>query len=217
MKINLRESISKTLHELGNDNHYEEGELGYLSLTSKNEFVIRDRLAYKLHKSLSQKHSKLLVGREVTVKKNRLDIAVLKGDNVICSVELKSSISADLVDAKRLKHCCNVVRMDIRKSEKVISQGSDPLGLLVCTHIENKVQDKFYFLVKYSKETNTALKIYRSGDPSEDVKQQVLKNVKSRFSNSRKYAIIDSGEWDGGVVPNMGYKVRVLWWLIGKK
>lgn len=56
-----------------------ENELAYLSLTSKNESVIRDRIAYKLH--LELKNS--IVAREHSIKaiNSRIDLAVLENND----------------------------------------------------------------------------------------------------------------------------------------
>ena len=57
-----------------------ENELAYLSLTSKNESVIRDRIAYKLH--LELKNS--IVAREHSIKaiNSRIDLAVLENNDM---------------------------------------------------------------------------------------------------------------------------------------
>lgn len=57
-----------------------ENELAYLSLTSKNESVIRDRIAYKLH--LELKNS--IVAREHSIKaiNSRIDLAVLENNDI---------------------------------------------------------------------------------------------------------------------------------------
>ena len=51
MKI---EELSKVIKE--SKDLFGKDELAYLSLTSKNESVIRDRLAYKLHLDLIEKN-----------------------------------------------------------------------------------------------------------------------------------------------------------------
>ena len=57
-----------------------ENELAYLSLTSKNESVIRDRLAYNL--LLELKNS--IVAREHSIKaiNSRIDLAVLENNDI---------------------------------------------------------------------------------------------------------------------------------------
>ena len=55
-----------------------ENELAYLSLTSKNESVIMDRIAYKLHLKNS------IVVREHSIKaiNSRIDLAVLENNDI---------------------------------------------------------------------------------------------------------------------------------------
>jgi hypothetical protein len=81
----------KSLHET-----FEAGELAYLTLTSKSEHAIRDRLTFRLQKRLQDQD--LVVAREW----KRVDIAVLNLDGEPqCLLELKFNLSCDIANQTR--------------------------------------------------------------------------------------------------------------------
>ncbi|MBI6873430.1 hypothetical protein [Clostridium aciditolerans] len=73
-----------------------ENELAYLSLTSKNESIIRDKIAYRLNLELDK--SKYIIAREY----KRIDIVILENNSIKDIIELKSIYTYDVETKKGL-------------------------------------------------------------------------------------------------------------------
>lgn len=121
------------------------GELAYLALTSKVEFPIRDRLAFRLHTRLGAGPSR--VAREW----HRTDLAVLKADGApILLLEVKAMYSFDAVDsAVGLNNFHRQVLKDHGKSLRPEARGAEIYALLLVTHPKGHCDKGLGALVKY--------------------------------------------------------------------
>ena len=92
MDINILANYINSIQDIFNEN-----ELAYLSLTSKNELVIRDKIAYKLHKELKDH----IVSREYSpsnLRSSIIDLAILKDSQIIDLIEFKSMYTFDALN-----------------------------------------------------------------------------------------------------------------------
>ena len=99
MENNLKEKLKELLEKI--PSYFEENELAYYSSQCKNELQIRDRIAWRLHKHITQKYgNQYVVRREWAPKekaKSRVDLAILEMDDnkekvekVIALIEFKA-------------------------------------------------------------------------------------------------------------------------------
>lgn len=137
--------ITDIIRNIGNE--YDENELAYLCLTSKVENPLRDKIAFQLHKQLSEKK---LVCREWTNKraqKNKSDIAILdiNDDNVECIIEFKAHSSIQGI-SEWLKE----MEEDISKAKEVSSNNTEIFFVLFVNNLERMPEGKhFEHSVKY--------------------------------------------------------------------
>ncbi len=149
----MRQRITEGLERLG----FEPDELAYLALTSKPEFQVRDRLAWRLHQVLD---GGLLVAREW----RRCDLAILEGDKPIALIEFKATHTSDVGwgaaagvgprAAFALKHGATtyfeaLIRADVRKA-----RARDPDAavyvIVILTHVSDPVPRALASVVKYA-------------------------------------------------------------------
>lgn len=120
------------------------GELAYLALTSKVEFPIRDRLAFRLHTRLGDSASQ--VAREW----HRTDLAVLSLGVPTLLLEVKAMYSFDAVDgAVGLRHFRRQVLKDRDKSLRPEAKSAEVYALLLVTHPKGHCGEELDALVKY--------------------------------------------------------------------
>lgn len=121
-------------------------ELAYFALTSKPEFQIRDRLAYKLHRSFAESHPELRVAREWM----RVDLAVLRGTTPIALLEAKAMTSYNLLDEKRAKHYRDQMLSDRAKAAKS-GPGADVYLLMIVPTTPGSIPRDLHDVVKYGR------------------------------------------------------------------
>ena len=99
----------ESLHET-----FEAGELAYLTLTSKAEHAIRDRLAFRLQKRLLKQG--FVVAREWST---RVDLAVLTPNGEPqCLLELKFNLSCDILNKALRREVIAKLEADRKKLQK---------------------------------------------------------------------------------------------------
>lgn len=120
------------------------GELAYLALTSKVEFAIRDRLAFRLHTRLGDGPSQ--VAREW----HRTDLAVLSGGAPTLLLEVKAMYSFDAIDsAVGLRNFHRQVLRDRDKSLRPEAGSAEIYALLLVTHPGGPCGAELDAVVKY--------------------------------------------------------------------
>ncbi|MCC6140184.1 MAG: hypothetical protein IT389_06155 [Nitrospira sp.] len=201
----INQILVKTIKGLEGCFDKKRGELAYLALTSKPEFVIRDRLAWELHNK--QLPPEFIVAREW----KRIDIAILRKQDKptpASLIQLKTWSLFTFIDEAQ-KHFLEVCK-DIDKCEK---KGKECLvyALVLATHIGARLPDKRYDgVVKYRRGWGKAIKDHGS---SEKVKAQAIESTIAALKNFKLYA--ERGEIEAGKA--FGAKVSILYWLIQKK
>jgi hypothetical protein len=120
-------------------------ELAFLALTSKAEFVVRDRLAFRIHRRVGGDKVDL-VAREW----HHADLAVLRGNAPWLLLELKAMYSFDAMnEASDLANFREEVRRDVRKALALAVQGTEIFSLLLVTHPQGHCDPSLDDVVKY--------------------------------------------------------------------
>lgn len=200
------DALATCLNDLHNS--FETDELAYLSLTSKAEHAIRDRLAFKLHISLANGDNNLFVTREW--KRHRFDLAIINEQgNPDHIVELKFYLSADLM----VEDYTNVVAQAMQRDREKLTQAVDTFTSAQCFQI---------LLLAQPSQAPTALQdAYLKYGPlqrrdhvnfNQNVNDRIqghpaLQGFISDHANS-----VATGCWNGGEA--FGIAVNVHYWLI---
>ncbi|MCQ4696253.1 hypothetical protein NE452_01850 [Paeniclostridium sordellii] len=129
----------------GSSNLFRENELAYISLTSKNEFVIRDMMAYKLHLELKSS----IVAREYSVKgiTSRIDLVILGNYNIKDIIEFKSMYTFDSVDG--LDKFIDSVNRDFDKNSSLKNNNTNQFAIIIATHPRTIPSEKYKDFIKY--------------------------------------------------------------------
>ena len=133
----LVETIKKSM------NSFRENELAYLSMTGKNELLIRDRIAYELYR----KYSNYIISRGYNPIgiKSRIDLAIFENGKIKDIIELKSMYTFDSVD---MKNYINAINKDFNKNSELVIDGVDQYEIIIATHIKEVPNEKFKDYVK---------------------------------------------------------------------
>lgn len=123
---------------------FKKNELAYLSMTSKNELPIRDRIAYELYSN----YNNYIVAREYSPKgtNSRIDLAVLKNNNIKDIIELKSMYTFDSVN---MDNFINLINNDFDKNSELISDGVNQYEIIIATHLKTIPNEEFSKYIKY--------------------------------------------------------------------
>ena len=134
---------------------FEKCELAYLSLTSKAEFAVRDKLSWILHR---QGLDEVIIAREL----ERIDLAIVSNGKVSEVIEFKSMYSFDLISESGLRGYSEEIARDYMKRDRFIRGGAGFKGVSIIVHPHVAVQKHLNGIVKYSAGINAALKRYDS-------------------------------------------------------
>jgi hypothetical protein len=130
------------------------GELAYLSLTSKNEGPVRDRLAALLHRCLPDR----AVGREYTKVGKRTDLVILRRGQVCEAVEMKACFSFELdkhyPSERRRRNLIEPVLKDLKKIEGLFPDASLRCAVIIVTHPGKSVPCSDDIPAKYTRAIN---------------------------------------------------------------
>ena len=150
-----------------------ENELAYLSLTSKNESVIRDRIAYKLH--LELKNS--IVAREHSIKaiNSRIDLAVLENNDIKDIIELKSMYTFDAVDG--LDKFIDSINRDFDKNSSLKSDTTSQFAIVIGTHPRSIPSEQYKDFVKYYNSIKRCMKKINNNTVLIDKMDNKLRNA----------------------------------------
>lgn len=200
--VSMEEILTTTLNKLERCFDEKKGELAYLALTSKPEFVIRDRLAVELHKRLGPNY---IVAREW----KRIDLVILrkqKKPEPEALVQLKTwSLFTFVDDAEQ--HL-GKVEADIDKCQNECPA----YALILATHIDDRAPEVYYEgVVKYWGGWKRAFRKHKTAMEIENIATAGIGKELGR----RKWIVVDNGKVLGGKA--FGVTVSVLWWLIQMK
>ena len=182
------------------DSLFRSDELAYLSLTSKIELPIRDRLAFQLHERF-RTEANLTVAREW----RRFDLAILERKEPVLLVELKAMYSFDVFTSRAATQYPGAIESDARKMAEFTRsnsvRGAGCYTLLLATHPHSAPPSQLDGIVKYSGDIRRYHPI--DGDA-------LLEAVSTQF---RKHPASAAGELAGGSA--FGIAASVYWWLFG--
>lgn len=139
--MNAGETLATELRRL--QESFAPDELAYLALTSKVEFVVRDRLAFRLYRRFGAGGD--LVAREW----RRRDLAVLRNGVPTLLVEVKAMYSFDAGKTASLRQFREAVRNDCRKALRQAVAGTEVYALLLVTHPKANCGSALEGVVKY--------------------------------------------------------------------
>lgn len=183
-----------------------ENELAYLSLTSKNELVIRDRIAYRLHVELKNS----IVAREYSVKgiNSRIDLAILENYNIKDIIELKSMYTFDAVDG--LDKFIDSVNRDFDKNRSLKNNTTNQFAIVIGTHPRSLPSEKYKDFVKYYNSIKRYMKKISSDRVLIDKMDRKLRSAFEKDEYEVKDIIINAGN-------AFGVDVDICFWIIEKK
>lgn len=194
---NADKELADALTNIGSD--FKSNELAYLATTTKVECPFRDRLAFRLHQQYEP--AGLLVAREW----NRIDLAVLDSSgSPHCLVELKAMYTFDALT--KLRFFTDATSADELKAQRHARDETSVYSLLLVTHLNGVVEEKFRKPVKYSAAANRAVHTYRGGERLRKYAAMAINNGLKR----RK--LITKGKVAAGSA--FGLDVLVLYWLV---
>ena len=172
MDINILANYINSIQDIFNEN-----ELAYLSLTSKNELVIRDKIAYKLHKELKDH----IVSREYSpsnLRSSRIDLAILKDSQIIDLIEFKSMYTFDALN--KFEKYIDAVVKDFEKNKPVVNERMNQYGVIIATHPKSIPNLKYREYVKYYDFINRNMKKVEKG---EELIEIMDNSIRAEFDN----------------------------------
>lgn len=183
-----------------------ENELAYLSLTSKNELVIRDRIAYKLH--LELKNS--IVAREYSVKgiNSRIDLAILENENIKDIIELKSMYTFDVLGG--LDTFIDSVNRDFDKNNSLKNNTTNQFSIIIGTHPKDVPSEKYKDFVKYYNSIKRYMKKVSTDKVLIDKMDKKIRNAFEKDKYEVRDIIMNAGN-------AFGVDVDICFWIIEKK
>lgn len=129
---------------------FKENELAYLSLTSKNESIIRNAFC------IDYFHQGKILAREY----NRIDAVYFEEDNVKEMYEFTSMYTKDIADKakfnKNSKSYFSKILRDLDKNAKYRTENTDEYIILISTHPKQKIKNEYRHFVKYMGDLNKA-------------------------------------------------------------
>lgn len=138
---------------------FDPNDLAYLSLTSKPEFVIRDRIAIRLHTELWPRSQVAREWRPAAKGSWRSDLAVLNPENgePLLLLEAKAMYTFDAIKKSREQYPL-LVEQDISKSFHYASTSTLVYGLLIAVHPKTAIPKEAIPAVKYAAQVNASLR-----------------------------------------------------------
>ena len=187
---------------------FDADELAYQALTSKPEFVVRNEIAWALHRQLWPTYQ---VTREWSPPGGgvaKTDLAVLRAAHAepMVLLEAKAMYTFDAVKTNR-EQFPRYVEEDIRKTLRYGTQGTLAYGLLLVVHPRSPVPAELKQAVKFSAPINSSLKKY----PEDELRRQSIEYLDQRLRQIGE--LTSKGVADTGIA--FGIKTQILYWLIG--
>jgi len=200
--------IRKCLSDL--DERFEKNELAYLSLTSKVELPLRDRMAFRLHMALSLRG--LMVAREWKAGGGaRIDLAILRDGEPLVLMEFKAMYTFDGTLIRKTPTIFPELELmsDLVKLRRVAKQATALYLVLFATHPVQPLSDRCQGVAKYVERVNRAFRTY-------DTAEQILGTCRNRieaFLSSNQlhpsmYGVLVAGNC-------LDAQVEIPFWLVG--
>ncbi|HBK70257.1 MAG TPA: hypothetical protein DDZ39_01140 [Flavobacteriaceae bacterium] len=172
--------------------NYQKNELAFLTLTSKIENPLRDKIAFEFQKKIGDKK---LICREWVNKndennKSKADIAILnKNGELECVIEFKAHSSM-----KNISQWSKSLIDDVKKNQKS-NRKSAIIFVLFANYIEKLPDDKIYInSIKYYENLLKATKLEYKLETIKNQWKKALKkrNIKCELTN----ITIDTGKYE---------------------
>lgn len=181
---------------------FRENELAYLSMTGKNELLIRDRIAYELY----SKYNDYIISREYNPSgiKSRIDLAILENNQIKDIIELKSMYTFDSVD---MRGYINAINKDFNKNSELVIDGVDQYEIIIATHIKEVPNKKFKNYVKYYRLINK----YISNIEDSNILVENLDYIIRKEFSTKKYEIKKFSVTAGQA---FGVDVDIWFWVV---
>ena len=201
MKI---EELLKVIQE--SKDLFGEDELAYLSLTSKNESVIRDKIAYKLHLELRN----LIVAREYSVKgvNSRIDLAILENNDIKDIIELKSMYTFDSIDG--LDKFIDSVNKDFGKNSSLKNNTTRQFAIIIGTHPRDIPSEEYKDFVKYYNSIKRYMKKVSTDKVFIDKMDRKIRNAFEKDEYEVRDTMMNAGN-------AFGVDVDICFWIVEKK
>ncbi|WP_277587555.1 hypothetical protein [Psychrobacillus antarcticus] len=185
--------------------NYQDNELAYLSLTSKNEGLIRDSFCRNYYKENQ------LLGREY----KRIDAVSFSEESINIIFEFTSMYTADLVKDLHFKNSyLPKILNDFKKNDKLKSKKTDEYIILISTHPKEMINKKYIKYVKYFSGLNAATKKWiKTPTDSSKMISQSYNNLRKYFSYN-EYSI-ESCQINAG--REFECDVDIHFWILYKK
>lgn len=183
----LKDIIKKSTDLFGKD------ELAYLSLTSKNESVIRDKIAYRLYLDLDK--------YEVAREHKRIDLAILEGSKIKDIIELKSMFTFDsisnpknkiLFENKCEEYIADIFR-DFEKNNKFLNKETNQYAIIIATHPKQIPNRKYENIIKYYNEISRYSKKVANISILKDNTNDIIHKSFNENDYKIEYSNIESG------------------------
>lgn len=194
------DSLVETIKE--SMNSFRENELAYLSMTGKNELLIRDRIAYELY----SKYSNYIISREYNPSgvKSRIDLAILENGKIKDIIELKSVYTFDSAD---MRNYINAINKDFNKNSELVIDGVNQYEIIIATHIKEVPNEEFKDCVKYYR----LIKKYLNNIEYSNILVEDLDYIIKKEFSEEKYEIrkfkVTAGQ-------SFGVNVDVWFWIL---
>jgi hypothetical protein len=196
--MTLRAIVAAELRGLAES--YAPDELAFLALTSKVEFVVRDRLAFRLYRRLGADGA--MVAREW----RRTDLALLRNGAPELLLEVKAMYSFDAVGhAAGLRHFRSAIAGDCDKALRHAVSGAEVYALLLVTHPQANCGPELDGVIKYRRAIERAA---RAGIPV--VRENARRAIATAFADQ---PLADHDALAAGVA--FGIPVSIDYWLFG--
>jgi len=199
-------NITKIVNALiGVKDHFNDNELAYLSLTSKNEGIIRDSFCRNYYKENS------ILGREY----KRIDAVSFFNGNVQGIFEFTSMYTADLLNENHFRNSyLPKIIKDFNKNEKYKCKDTEEYIILISTHPKELINKKYSHYVKYLSGLNSATKtcLKNSSDSNEMIVES-YKTLRKHFNENKYY--INSCEINAG--REFDCEVDIIFWILSKR
>lgn len=195
--------------ETGNlGKHFEENELAYIALTGKVELCLRGRLVWRLQTRLFPLG--LLVAREWTRKKRRIDAAILEDDKLVALLEFKAMVTFDCTEVhSEPQQYPRLMLEDIVKMKQTASVNTFLYSILFATHPLRPIPDAYKRIVKYAGRMNKALRMYNNSQKVLETCDRTINNYfQAKHLRVSRGRTLNAGEW-------FDVPVEILCWFVG--
>jgi hypothetical protein len=199
--VGIQRKFFKTQLVSGTEVEVPTNELAYLSLTSKNEGIIRDAFCTEFYQK------KMIFGREY----KRIDAVSFSNAEVTDIFEFTSMFTADIVNENHFAtYFVPKIINDFNKNNKYKENKPNEYIILVATHPKYKIAKTYAHYVKYLGIINKSLQNHPNPD------QMIwlsYRNIRNHFPLKEyyvKFCKINAGR-------EFNTEVDLLFWILSKK